>query len=269
MARAIGLYEEARRQGMLWTPRCLGADLAAAYSTYDLGVGTAPDGGGCVVSSSTVTQLTDRSGLGRHLVTNGVDAVPAYTMPAINGRPGAAFGGSNVLATSAFSIAQPLGFVTLFQSPASAFDLFSVMLNDPANSNQLGFYPRHNSFGDRPIIYAGGAGLAMTPSAALATSTNYLITGIFNGTSSLGCVNGAAFQVGDAGTASMSGGFSISLNSTNVHFVGIVLDIIWFANATVDKARRIEGWTAWRSGLQNSVLDASHPYRNRPPLLGG
>jgi hypothetical protein len=268
MPRGVNFYDEATFQGRIWTPKGAfwGSKIEALYSLSDLVEGATPDGGGFNIVSGNVSQLTDRSGRGRHLVTNGVDPLPTYQLNSIGIHPGASFGGTSVLATSAFSLAIPFGFVVLFKTSATALDLFSVMLNDPANSNQIGFYPRHNSFGDRPIIYAG-VEMPMTPSAALSTSTTYIASGLFNGASSSGAINGAAWQTGNTGAATMTGGFMINVNATNVHFIGYVTDLVWISNATRNALRYLEGWMAWHSGVQ-SILDSSHPYRYRPPLVG-
>lgn len=265
MPRGVNRYDEARHQRRLWTPRHLGSGLEGLYSLADLTVGSYPDGAGAVVSSGTVT-LPDRSGKGRNLISNGTDALPAYSRRGLVNQPAALFTGPEALATSAFSLSLPFGFVTLFQT-ASSIQSFAVLLDDPVGPNQIGFYTQNAGV---PRLYAGvGSGLAMTAGAQpLAVSTTYIAAGLFNGVSSSASINGADWQIGNAGPANMTGGFVVSVNGANVQFTGAVADIIWISNATLDNLRRLEGWVAWRAGLQESTLAYNHPYRNRPPLIG-
>jgi hypothetical protein len=83
-----------------------------------------------------------------------------------------------------------------------------------------------------------------------------------------------------------SNGVAISVNATAVGSAPTTLGIntdafgehsncevfalaAWYGALSNSDINKVEGAFAWEAGLQDSVLPAGHPYKNRPPTIGG
>jgi hypothetical protein len=211
--------------------------------------------------------LTDRSGYGQHLTSSNQ---ATYKQTGFGGEPTAEFTtGAVTYSTASFSLSQPLGLVSLFRVGSGGLPQYSGLFTAP--SNNFRYFARRIDTSDLPVIYAGGASGFSVGSTVLASNTNYLLSGVFNGSSSYGCVNGGTLSTGDPGTDGISGGLKISQSTAefpDTYFVGELAALALIASPTLRDIRLTEGWMAWRSGLNTSLLVASHPLRNRPPLIG-
>ncbi len=65
-------------------------------------------------------------------------------------------------------------------------------------------------------------------------------------------------------------GISILMDDNNVDpYGGVAYEwMYWVGRHSDAEMRQVEGYLAWKWGLQNK-LAGSHPYRNRPPTIGG
>jgi hypothetical protein len=121
----------------------------------------------------TVRRWLDKSGAGRHLEQSVLASQPTLNVSGISSKPAVVGNGSQFIFTSPFAISQP-------------FTVYHVV-RYPATGN------RAWSFGDtnREVRYLTGpiyelnAGTAINTTNPPAVGTNYILTHVFNGASSL------------------------------------------------------------------------------------
>lgn len=158
-----------------------------------------------------VSKLWDQSGNGFHLTQATVANMPQYvaSVPSLGGRPGMFFkkANSTLLASSSNSLATAVGTMTA---------VGGRMTDDGANFSYIftsGSAPSGIAFSDRDGVQ-GFAG-TFSPSPCLDLSS-HAIDCVFNGTSSLTCIDGSVRSY-DCGGATFNGGsFKVGLNMTGV-----------------------------------------------------
>jgi hypothetical protein len=233
------------------------------------------------LSGTTVTQWRDKSGLGYNSTTIG--GTPALTANALNGLSAISFNGSSyILGPNANTTATGTFFV--IASLASGQGAGQQFTNVYAFSRPL----NGTSCGNEAQSICGLACANAATSLALFTQRNtfngptftapnyntaFMHTIVINGTTIAGYGNGSSL-----GTISSSGNFGYTfynigsqtyqlsgILSQNYYWTGYVGELIAFNNALSDSQRQqIEGYLAWKWGLQSS-LPSNHPYLNVPP----
>lgn len=104
---------------------------------------------------------------------------------------------------------------------------------------------------------------------AIVANTAFLACSQFNGTNALLWFNGSA---GTLPSSASSGSFAITkygignqANPSGEVWIGQIGEIIMYNTAlTTTQRQQVEGYLAWKWGLQGS-LPANHPYKNAPP----
>jgi hypothetical protein len=244
MPRGINIYDEAQLQGRLWSPNVL--RLGAWYDAADLSTITTVSGG--------VSDWRDKSGNGRNLTAVASFPRPIYTENGFNNRPALNYGTGGTTLNSgmvwtgtAFNPVRTFGVA--HWEGANPFTNYSALMSYPyAGNNDLILVEAPNGwFGARPIFLNGNDPIA-TPLPTI--STPFLWVDNMNP---------------NAGRTSLwigsdRGGGGRAWRGK----IGEV--VITLFEPTLRERRTIEGYLAWKWGL-NANLPATHPYRNRPPLI--
>ena len=238
--------------------------------------GADPNGTGVLpTNGSTVSSWIDKSGNARNLTGSGT--------PTFLSGGGINFNGTNAFYTntnfaynlsirSVFLVAklntylQYAGFITFIPNPSSGVDQNSItgMSVETASSAALSF--NQNLSGPSPVY----------SSALTATLTNVnLYNDNMNGTIGSGFVNGNTItNITTASTAGTTSGFGVGTRwqgsmSLSYLFSGNIYDIILYTGPlTTNQRQQIEGYLAWKWGLQGS-LPSNHPFKVNPfsPLV--
>ena len=233
--------------------------------------GADPNGTGVLpTNGSTVSSWIDKSGNARNLTGSGT--------PTFLSGGGINFNGTNAFYTntnfaynlsirSVFLVAklntylQYAGFITFIPNPSSGVDQNSItgMSVETASSAALSF--NQNLSGASPVY----------SSVLTATLTNVnLYNDNMNGTIGSGFVNGNAItNVTTATTAGTTSGFGVGTRwqgsmSLSYLFSGNIYDIILYTGPlTTSQRQQVEGYLAWKWGLQGS-LPSNHPFKVNP-----
>lgn len=276
MPRGVSRVDEARLQGRLWTPAL--ERPALWLDTFDLAA--------IVGQSGAVSQLTDKSGNGRHF-TQGV-AANRPTLDAVLQPQSVLWDGSNDALQRS-----PEGWAFVY--PVSFFVSLRAVSWTNAYNSPFEFYSETgpSTAGWSYLIKSNGKSACYTNDTA-ATQRNYDGTGaltFFTGTTNILCgtigngfintwgngavdgtVSGAWTQRTNVGTLAVDVGSGVKFSRwTNWR----IREAIIFTGVALTNAlrQRMEGYMAWRAALFGDItalnnLSAAHPFKNRPPLIG-
>ena len=248
MPRGVSLVDEARLQGRLWTPAQW--RTAVWFDAADLSTVTTVGNG--------VTEWRDKSGFGRHVTVPQVANSPTLRPNVQNGLPAIDWGaainnlGLRNLAVSNFNPTRYL-IVAHYEGP-NPFNGFAGLVS-------------HTPFG-------AVADLLITSSSSIVWYTGTYFhngtptaTNVALPTISQPFVLASNFAQGSNRTGLFVGndrfftGLSRGWRGKIMEVVGI--DFVW---SGAERARA-EGYAAWKWGL-TANLPATHPFKNRPPLIG-
>jgi hypothetical protein len=276
MPRGVSRVDEAQLQGRLWTP-ALGRP-ALWLDTFDLAA--------IVGQSGAVSQLTDKSGNGRHF-TQGV-AANRPTLDAVLKPQSVLWDGSN-------DALQRSPEAWMFVYPVSFFVSLRAVSWTNAYNSPFEFYTvaGPSTAGWSYFIKSNGKSACYTNDTA-STQRNYDGTGAL--TFSTGTTNILCGTIGNGfintwGNGAVDGTVSGSWTQrTNVGALAVdvgsgvkfsrytnwrIREAIIFTGITLNSAfrQRMEGYMAWRAASFGDItalnnLPASHPFKNRPPLIG-
>ena len=249
MPRGVNALDEARLQGRLWTPQMANPSLMFVARPEAL-----------EVVSGNVATAYDQSGFGRNATGS--------SRPAFSTRYGGAI---NVTTGTRLSLASRLTF-------SGDFTLFTVMQN---NSGGI-FVPFDTSSSasgsttNLKYMWFSGWGQYWTSFVSGNVITSTAMSGVLaqahrrsgtagsfweNGSRTNYTANLTACEINDA-----AGG-----RQTNIATNYFLMTVIAFDRALSDfDVAKVQGWMAWDRadyGFRNT-LPASHPFANRPPLIG-
>jgi len=266
MPRGTSPLDEARLQGRLWTPRILRADTALWVDFSDPSSMT--------FSGGNIATIACQTGSGTKFFEGDSANYPAYSGQ-INGRLCSTWA-SNALYTNAdasmatanwgFVWVGSMGSGTANFGRLLSFSVygggtdwnianhFALLTRDSTNQTVRSDY---NSAGkgtlsvvyDQPMVVSG-----------FASGTDYTLS-----------VDGRRASATSYSTPLSSGGrFNVGFQSTNPwsfsRFTGRLGEIVVVRGISRATLERVEGYAAARWGIP---LAGTHPYRNRPPLIGG
>jgi hypothetical protein len=261
MPRGVSLYDEAQLQGRLWTPAVARDRVTLEFDVSQFTVDA--DGSGNVqtwrnasASSNNATQATST-------------ARPALTNNYANGRTFIVGAASKYLNLTSALAATDCTIYAVFQYTGTASSYRTIVANASstncayfgAQSNNTNLVMGRSSVVDELTIAVPFVGyhVASCRFAYLSGTGNTHVIGI-NGTLATKTTAAATYGSGinqilaDRGSAAWTGGFG--------HL------IVFAGRHTDDEMRRFEGYLAWRWGLVAN-LPAAHPFKSRPPLIGG
>lgn len=279
MPRGVGLnwvYDEARLQGRLWTPDVLRPNLSFWQDAADQSTITIATG---------VSEWRDKSGNNRHF-TQTIDAnQPSYSNTAFFDLPGITFDGINdnlrLTGISSQITNRTHGVYWVFRrissnTGGSGYNpTLSVMpLNGTSDYGALHYIKQSNNFGASFPYYGAPSNFAfdLTSGTAYNNGIGYVMS--FQANAPEGAT---AWSVHRNGTLEGNTNGIATPNTNNAGYVlahqiqvtrylnCVFAEILMIQNTNTQIRQLVEGYLAWKWGI---LLPASHPYANRPPLIG-
>jgi hypothetical protein len=253
-----------------WTP------LRISGSTMWLD-GADPNGNGTIpANGTTISTWTDKSGAG-NTVSAG-SGQPTYSTNLSNKLGGLSFNGSQALSKGSVSGGSLAGNNT------TTFSMFVVCSFSNNTLRSMPFSWDNNTYTYRILFqYDNTNNLSFDfnnwPSPRVNISsfvpTNnqvYIFSGVRNGSVGYLGINGGVTTA--TGTGLTTDNFTGTTNTLNIgqyandsswNMRGIIGEIIFYNTALTDTQRQnVEGYLAWKWGLQNS-LPSNHPFKLWPP----
>ena len=213
----------------------------------------AADSASLTLSGSSVTRWNDKSGNG-YIVSGASPSQPTYTTDTIS------FNGSQLLTTT----------YTSFPAAESIF----MIVN--ASTTGEGNFLHGNQVGGRQLFINGSSFLetAKSSSGSLLTAGNIALNNIIliettnSGTSLSHFINGIIQGLPTSVTAYSGSGTTTTIGARSSRSSGLngsIHEIVIFNSAlSTTQRQQIEGYLAWKWGLQAS-LPSNHPYFNVKP----
>jgi hypothetical protein len=231
------------------------------------GTGIAPANG------SIISSWVDKSGTGNNGTSYGN---PTFVTSAFNGKPSISFNGS----TQRF-----VGAITNTGNTVSVFAIVSmnsggqwgricslaVTNNYDGGVSSLYFIPLIRNSTNQSIQsgrFQGSANVNVSP-VAITYNVPFQAASIVNGTTNILYLNGTS-----AGSAASTGNFGYTAYGIGAqpsdlqpeYFQGFISEIIVYNSAlTTIQRQQIEGYLAWKWGLQSSLIN-TNPYYSAAPL---
>jgi hypothetical protein len=272
MSRGTDRWDEARLQGRLWTPDAHRAE-GSLYAWFD-----ASDLTTVVLDvSSRVSDWLDRSGNQRHTAQAASTNRPTFEANVFpRGLPGIKGGGSGsgtvhrLLTTASYTLAQPITVYSVLKAHANgaAWPRFPISFDGIKSTTPTGriiIRPSDDATNDVMIF----AGTAVLIGGDLVAQQVSIIGGAFNGANSIGDRNGTETAAVNPGVGGFSNGFMLlggAAAETEVNsFHGEFIILSKFAEG--HERKRLAGYLSWKWGAVDQ-LPGSHPFKNRPPLVG-
>lgn len=257
MPRGTDRWDEAIRQGRLWTPTQLRPENVLRW--WDAG-----DIQTISAASGLATQVRDKSGRANHLAASGTEAT--WSASTWNGqRPALTTAGSKfyTIGTSlAYAGATGRTIFAAIQQNGTAS--VRTIMGGIAGSIQFRLEAAHQV----RLVRTSQLGI-FTSSIALATG--YHVVGVQVATSLSNIITNGTFE-----TNATDGAYTVNnievLRSAAApgteDFLGVCGEIIDLDGVLTTRPRQlVEGYMAWKWDTV-SRLPASHPFKNRPPLIG-
>jgi hypothetical protein len=233
-----------------WSPSFLGSDLQFWVDALETSSIT--------LNSGNVSQWNDLSGNSRHLTQSNTTLQPLYITSGANSVGVGMDGIDDVMSTAAFTINQPFTrfLVITRRDSATAGTIINSASGTP-NS------PLANSSSSttRVVMFGGTANLISGQDTVNGQRSQFGT--IYNGASSELWNNGTSTTGVNIGTNGMNG---VRIGGGNpapyvFHAVLIINRV-----PTTDEREKMEGYLAWRYGIQSS-LPANHPFIVSPPSV--
>ena len=276
MARGVGSqwrYDEAQLQKRLWTPDLLRPDLSLWLDAADLSTITVQTG---------VSQWRDKSVNQNHANQSNIANQPQFLSSGLQEKPSIRF----LPDTSSSSTGDRLTIAHASNLTPVAYIIAAVIDNDGAlNTGPAGY----RAFIEKASSSAGGTGrkywIGMNPtntlyvnteeanifisSAGSVIETAQIVLLVKPATQSIGS---AIFRQNGRQVASDASFGGVSPNSASLDiggsfypWNGLISEVILWANSNSLTIELIEGYLAHKWGIR---LASSHPFANRPPLIG-
>lgn len=260
MPRGTSLADEARLQGRLWTPAAL--QPSAWFDAQERSTLSA-DGSG-------ITVWADRSGNGRNATRITSANSPVISEFGLNGLPALAFTSDALNLPSGFlynTANYSLAFI--MRSLGSANGAFFGPTDAYGTGLEIFSYPTapaamRVSSGAAAVFQSGLFSVNDAAGITVITSSTSSINAWFNG-SSVPYSGGG----GTSGVAlNYNGSYAIGRYGTSFYFNTTLGELVIFPySLSVSEQERVTGSLAHKWKAQGA-LPATHPFRNRPPLIG-
>jgi hypothetical protein len=261
MERDLGVFSSS----VLWTP----AQITTALWL------DADDASTITLNVSTVSQWNDKSGNGRNATQATAANQPARTLNSINGKTALTFDGSND------------NMAVNYSYHGNSATLFAVVARLNGGSNEQWVFSSYSGTNGTPLVAPmwakgsnttewstyGGGSLSFTAAGAVLTTdgtANILSLDSSITDSVLDCYTNGTRTAQHPGNIRFTGGgarnyIGAETNGTSRFLSGRVAEIIQIESRIDTNTRqRIEGYLAWKWGLQAS-LPVDHPYKNAAP----
>ena len=280
MPRGVGpeyLFQEALLLRQLWTPALLLPQLD--LDALDLSTLTFPSG-------TLASQWRDKSGYNRHFAQSNSNLRPLYRAQGFNGRPCLENVTGDTMTIGSSGLGRNVGCITCaivgshpvvaFASNASELSISVggaaqarfTMSPNPNGTNLYGFFARR--------LDADGSVTFASSTDALANRGNsWLRIGEMDYSSAVGnhWTNGVQDMTnlagGTSGTTSNTDSFGGSVFSSTPNGTKLGQIIVIHGKLTRQEREALEGFLTWKWWGSVNPLPAGHPFKNRPPLIGG
>lgn len=213
-----------------------------------------------VTGTTSVTNVVDKSPFNR--VLSGASGF-SYPNNTFNGTYPSFFNPTRATSRSlgsnaSFVLTQPITTFFVGRKNTST-NFFDGYIFDGVNSTN-----RIAQYGAQYQMFAG-SGIG-NPSTTEFDNVNVVASSIFNTTSSTLFIQGTSRATGSVGTNSTSSGTRIGNSFGNGDsWVGHICELIIYSGVlTTSQRQQVEGYLAWKWGLQNT-LPTSHPYYKFSP----
>lgn len=260
MPRGFNILDEARLQNRLWAPNAVNAALwldASDFSTI-------------TTDTNTVTQWADKSGNSRNAVQTTSTARPLLIQNT-NNVPIVRFDGVDDFMTinsEFFPSGAPsnISFIIVAAVQENNGGFGGVITTNPGLNNTgcglvVNSSRNYNLFPPLLSSTRSGANFSLITAVARAAVTG-VMTQFFNGV--LDRTGTYTTNVTNA-TTTVLGKYRVG--DTNFGAVDIAELIVVTNTSSQVIQQQIEGYIAWKWGLQTALV-ATHPFANRPPLIG-
>lgn len=281
MARGVSRYDEAAQQGRLWTPAQLRPNVSFWCDASDVSTITIATG---------VSQWRDKSGNNRHFTQATAANQPSYSGTGFLGRPGITFDGVNDnlrlpgISSQITNLTHGVYWVfrrissntggggynpTISVLPASLTSDWGALHYVKQSNNLVASYPYYGApyasayDPTTGVAYNNASGYVMSfqanaPSGATAW-------GIHRNGALEGYTTGPNFTAFTAPNTA-NDGYVLAHQISPLRYLNCVFaELLMVQNTNARVRQTVEGYLAWKWGI---ALDASHPYANRPPLIG-
>jgi len=224
----------------------------------------ASDSSSYTLSGSNLATWNDKSGNGNHGTASGT--IP-YSATGVNGRPAFSLNGARIIGNYVNTGTTATMFIvaTGNYSSAQSLRLLSITnaTSDDMNNSDSATFVRYQN---QNVILLQRAG-ALFAFSGYTYGTPFMLAGQFTGTTGFSSFNGST------GSATSSTG---NFNTTGYYvggksggWGGFIAEVLIFTTSISTNDRQlIEGYLAWKWGLQTS-LPANHPYFSAYPNTGG
>lgn len=288
-----------------WTPASIASALWLDFSDTSK-LFDATSGGSAVTNGVGIARAEDKSGNGRHFTQSTAGARPTYTTGLQNSLGGAVFDGGDSLSHSTAStwtfLHSAQSTIFIVQKSGTVADptaVYAWLGNNGGTSSNIGAF---FGYDDRNVLTGmtdsfncsctAGAGVsvyAATNNSAsamvtdfrnvLTPNTHQLCTITSDPTNATAAsrvklaVNGGTLVGNNERTGTASGSaptFNLQIGETNGvgRMVGNILEIVILNYAaSTDIRQQMEGYLAWKWGLQGS-LPSDHPWKSFRPIYG-
>jgi hypothetical protein len=261
MPLGISRFDEARLQGRLWTPAMDRAKTAMWFKA---------EPGGFAYATG-VSQWNDKSGNGWHATQATGGSQPTYEPFGFNGRPAIRFaGGASTQFLTLASIASTgwSGLGALY-----AWKVTNYPGTDPNIGPVLGQWGTevsadHEPFSDGQFYHGFGSTARKTVGAPPVSPASPRISAISSAAGAWSYwIDGT--QVFSTGTNTVGLNTAPKIgNSFTYYLDGHIGEVIIMPSEMTTRERQMrEGYLAWHNGLVENLV-GSHPFKNRPPLIG-
>jgi hypothetical protein len=217
------------------------------------------------LNGATVSQWADKSGNGRNAVQATAANQPTYNATGLNSKPSLSFDGNDSLSglwAAATASQATVAVVGTYGSSGTTQAMASIGIG--SNNSGLGLGWNTMSAAFNTFLWAIGeatrSGFVATPLVHIGVLSPSSITQSLNGNTSSAAIGSTPtvatnYQVGGIG------GTLLLQNGSRVSEV-----VILSSAASTDNRQRLEGYLAWKWGLQ-ADLPVGHPYKNTPPIV--
>lgn len=214
-------------------------------------------------SGGSVLQLTDKStGTELNPTASAFQRVQTFNTnyPAFFG---ASAGGNGVLGTvSSFTLSNPSTIFAVYQNTATVGDFTYPYIFNMTNGTDRAYAWVNNP---TPLVLRISAGVGSGgASTSVNTSVSQVTSLVINSTQQFAYQNGTLASTNSLTGASLTAPLTIGGHITNNRWTGYIAEVIIY-NAALTAAQRqqVEGYLAWKWGL-NTSLPTIHPYYKVP-----
>jgi hypothetical protein len=259
MPRGLSDYDSAVIQGRLWTPEVLrpaGWWDAADISTMSFATG--------------VSELRDKSGNGRHATQSTPANQPTLVSVSQNGRSALSFDGSNdTLSLNAAAVTASMALAAAVRPAVTGGGTAyrGITATDTSSGSGSSLNANNGTSGPNSDRWGTWETSNNSANSQLQANVSYIL--IMDGLDS-----GSFWRDGasDGSYAATQGQPSLSHiggapgGVPQQQFNGLIFEVFWIPVALSYVQRvALEGYLSWKWAIP---LAASHPYANRPPLIG-